>query len=121
MERRVPQAAGPREPRGARRGRHDRRRRRLRGSGRRGPRMRFAGKVAVVSGASSGIGLAVAERLGAEGATLVRVAAPDDEADLERSVERLRAGGVEAEGVAADIAEEETARTVTELASSRFG
>ena len=40
---------------------------------------RFTGKVAVVSGASSGIGLAVAERLGAEGARLVIVGAPVDE------------------------------------------
>ena len=82
---------------------------------------RFQGKVAVVSGASSGIGLAVAERLGAEGAKLVMVGAPVDEADLEQTVESLQARGVETEGLAADIAEEDTARNVIELARSRFG
>jgi len=74
-----------------------------------------------VSGASSGIGLAVAERLGAEGARLVLVAAPDDEPDLERAVESLRSRGVETEGHAADIADERTAATVVELAGERFG
>ncbi len=82
---------------------------------------RFQGKVAVVSGASSGIGLAVAERLGAEGAQLVIVGAPVDEADLEQAVESLQARGVETEGLAADIADEGTARNVIELARSRFG
>jgi 3-oxoacyl-[acyl-carrier protein] reductase len=82
---------------------------------------RFQGKVAVVSGASSGIGLAVAERLGAEGAQLVIVGAPSDEADLEQAVAGLRAGGVETEGLAADIADDRTARDVVELARSRFG
>jgi len=82
---------------------------------------RFQGKVAVVSGASSGIGLAVAERLGAEGAQLVIVGAPVDEADLGQAVDSLQARGVEAEGLAADIADEGTARNVIELARSRFG
>jgi meso-butanediol dehydrogenase/(S,S)-butanediol dehydrogenase/diacetyl reductase len=82
---------------------------------------RFQGKVAIVSGASSGIGLAVAERLGAEGAQLVIVGAPSDAADLEQAVAGLRAGGVETEGVAADIADDRTAREVVELARSRFG
>lgn len=82
---------------------------------------RFVGKVAVVSGASSGIGLAVARRLGAEGAKLVVVAAPVDESDLEPALAELRANGVEVEAVAADIAEERTAAEVVELACSRFG
>jgi NAD(P)-dependent dehydrogenase (short-subunit alcohol dehydrogenase family) len=63
----------------------------------------------------------VAERLGAEGATLVIVAAPVDEADLERAVESLQARGVETEGIAADIADEDAARAAVELACSRFG
>jgi NAD(P)-dependent dehydrogenase (short-subunit alcohol dehydrogenase family) len=82
---------------------------------------RFQGKVAVVSGASSGIGLAVAERLGAEGARLVIVGAPADEADVLQAVESLRARDVETEGLAADIADEGAARNVIELARSRFG
>ena len=63
----------------------------------------------------------MAERLGAEGARLVIVGAPVDRADLEQAVESLRSRGVETEGTAADIADESTARTVVELARSRFG
>jgi NAD(P)-dependent dehydrogenase (short-subunit alcohol dehydrogenase family) len=82
---------------------------------------RFQSKVAVVSGGSSGIGLAVAERLGAEGAQLVIVSAPADHADLEQTVECLRHRGIDAEGVAADVADEDASRSVIELARARFG
>jgi NAD(P)-dependent dehydrogenase (short-subunit alcohol dehydrogenase family) len=82
---------------------------------------RFQGKVAIIAGASSGIGLAVAERLGSEGAQLVLVSAPADQADLEQAVGALRQRGIEAEGTASDIADEDAARSVVELARSRFG
>ena len=77
--------------------------------------------MAVVSGASSGIGLAVAERLGSEGARLVIVAAPVDESDLDQAVASLRASGVETEALAADIAEDGTPGRVVGLARERFG
>jgi NAD(P)-dependent dehydrogenase (short-subunit alcohol dehydrogenase family) len=82
---------------------------------------RFAGKVAVVSGASSGIGFAVAARLGSEGARLVLVAAPADSGDLDAAVAELRGQGIEADGVAADISDETTAAAVVERARSRHG
>ena len=81
----------------------------------------LAGKVAIVSGASSGIGLAVAERLGSEGVKLVIVAAPADGADLERALDGLRGRGLEVEGLAADIAADATPKDVVGLALSRFG
>jgi NAD(P)-dependent dehydrogenase (short-subunit alcohol dehydrogenase family) len=82
---------------------------------------RFDGKVAVVAGATSGIGLAVARRLGSEGAKLVIAGAPVDEADVGPAVDGLRADGIEIEGVAADIAADGTAEELVELARSRFG
>ncbi len=82
---------------------------------------RFVGKVAIVSGASSGIGRAVAERLGSEGAKLVLLAAPTDEEDLKATQELLGEAGVEAIGLAADVAEEETAERAVSLALESFG
>jgi len=81
----------------------------------------LAGKAAIVSGASSGIGLAVAERLGAEGAKLVLVAAPSDQEDLSRALAGLRARDLDVEGLAADIAEDGTPEQAVALALSRFG
>ena len=82
---------------------------------------RFAARVAIVTGASSGIGLAVAERLGSEGARLVLVAAPPDGAALDDVVHRLHGGGIEAVALAADVAEAATADRAVHLAVSRFG
>lgn len=60
-----------------------------------------AGRVAVVTGGASGIGLAAAERFGAAG---MRVALADiDAAALSEAEARLRAAGVEAAAVPTDV------------------
>jgi NAD(P)-dependent dehydrogenase (short-subunit alcohol dehydrogenase family) len=68
------------------------------------------GKVAVVTGSSSGIGLAVARRLSEEGARLLLVARPDDAGDLEEAVAQLSGGGEgeEVHGLVADISAPDT-------------
>ncbi|GAB2965583.1 SDR family oxidoreductase [Streptomyces pseudoechinosporeus] len=63
---------------------------------------RFAGKVAVVTGGGSGIGAACAQRLAAEGATVV-IADVDDEAG-ERVAAEIRAQGLRARQVGCDVA-----------------
>ena len=82
---------------------------------------RFVGKVAIVTGASSGIGRAVAQRIASEGGSVVLVAAPSDEADLVATLQDFRAQGLAAEGFAADVADEATAAKATEVASTQFG
>ncbi len=61
---------------------------------------RFAGKIAIVTGASRGIGRAIATRLGAEGARVVAVARGENARDV---VEAIMAAGGVAELATADM------------------
>ncbi len=65
---------------------------------------RFEGKVAIVTGAAGGIGLAAVERFASEGA---RVAAVDlADSQLDRAVDAAKAAGGEAIAIAADVTRE---------------
>lgn len=66
-------------------------------------RRAFAGRLVVVTGASSGVGEALADRLGAAGARLVLVARR--EAELTAVAERIRAVGGEAVAMVADLSD----------------
>ncbi|WP_062222149.1 SDR family NAD(P)-dependent oxidoreductase [Aureimonas sp. D3] len=82
--------------------------------------MGLGGKVAVITGGSVGIGLAVAEALAAEGAYVLLVArgAERVEAEAARIASQY---GVEALGLAADVATPEGTAAVIEAAQTRFG
>ncbi len=88
---------------------------------------RLQGKVAIVTGASRGIGQAIAELFAQEGAKLVCAARTVKEGDhpfagsLTRTVERIRQRGGEAMAVAADVSLEADCLTLAERARAAYG
>jgi 3-oxoacyl-[acyl-carrier protein] reductase len=82
--------------------------------------LRLKDKVAVVTGGSVGIGLAVADALAAEGVHVV-IAARDGERAGLRADEITAGRGVRALGVGADVATAEGCRTVVAEAERAFG
>jgi NAD(P)-dependent dehydrogenase (short-subunit alcohol dehydrogenase family) len=76
------------------------------------------GKVAIVTGASSGIGRAVARLFAAEGVRVVVSARRQSE--LEALVAEIAAAGGEAAALAGSVADEAVAESLVRLARSRF-
>jgi NAD(P)-dependent dehydrogenase (short-subunit alcohol dehydrogenase family) len=86
---------------------------------------RFGGKNAIVTGASRGIGAAVAERLAAEGAKLIITARTLDHhprlaGSLNETAERCRHHGAMVETIAADLADPESRAAIVPAALDRF-
>ena len=81
--------------------------------------MRLQGKVAVITGAASGMGLAMATRFAAEGASVV---AGDWNAQrLEEAVAKIKATGGTIVGAQGNIADQATAEGLVALAISTYG
>ncbi|MEM9191309.1 MAG: SDR family oxidoreductase [Myxococcota bacterium] len=81
--------------------------------------MRLKNKGIVITGASRGLGAALARKLSAEGARLVLVARNAE--PLDRIVEELRRGGGEAHGLAADIGDKQAIHRLSGAAHGLLG
>ena len=77
------------------------------------------GKVAVVTGAASGIGRAMAERFAREGMKVVL--ADVEEKPLGEAVEAIGKGGAEVVGVRTDVSKREEVETLARKTFDRFG
>jgi NAD(P)-dependent dehydrogenase (short-subunit alcohol dehydrogenase family) len=79
----------------------------------------MADRAAIVTGASSGIGLAIARMLGEEGYAVTAAARRPDK--LSGAVEELKSAGMEVEEVAGNMADEDDIKRVVAAHKERFG
>ncbi|MEM7461621.1 MAG: SDR family oxidoreductase [Pseudomonadota bacterium] len=79
---------------------------------------RFSGKTAVITGASGGIGAAIAKRFADEGANVV-VSAIDDR--VEAIAQALREDGANAEAMVADVSLIDEVKELYKFAENKFG
>src|SRR6266536_2667726 len=83
------------------------------------PRMRLEGKVAIITGGGTGLGLAVARRFAQEGARLVLVGRRPE--PLAAAVAELAGGGGEAIAAPTDATDEGQVARLVARALERFG
>ncbi|HXR53876.1 MAG TPA: SDR family NAD(P)-dependent oxidoreductase [Acidimicrobiales bacterium] len=79
----------------------------------------FSGRVAVITGGASGIGLAMARRFASEGMRLVL--ADIEEPGLTKAVEEFRSAGTEAVGVVTDVADHDSVVNLHDRTLEAFG
>eukprot|EP01043_Picozoa_sp_COSAG02_P058020 COSAG02_NODE_7147_length_3155_cov_2.560497_4_plen_298_part_00 len=84
-----------------------------------GRRARCAGQVAIITGGSSGIGLAIAHRLGARGMKLVLAARGQEQ--LTQAAEELRVSGVDVQVVPTDVSDPDACEALVQKSLAANG
>ncbi|MEE0857834.1 MAG: 3-oxoacyl-[acyl-carrier-protein] reductase [Ruminococcus sp.] len=82
--------------------------------------MKFENKTAVITGGSRGIGLAIAERLAAQGANIA-ILYVGDESEGKAAVEQLAKYNIKAEQYFCDVSDFEASKQVVEKVIEEFG
>jgi meso-butanediol dehydrogenase/(S,S)-butanediol dehydrogenase/diacetyl reductase len=82
--------------------------------------MRFTDRVAIVTGAASGIGLATAKRLGSEGARVV-IADLNEDKGNDAASEVKKAGAPDAFSVVCNVAEEQAVVAAVKATQNKYG
>ncbi|XP_038223289.1 dehydrogenase/reductase SDR family member 4 [Zerene cesonia] len=80
---------------------------------------RLKGKVAIVTASTEGIGYAIAQRLGNEGASVVISSRKEE--NVNKATENLRKDGIQVEGVVCHVGNEEQRRKLFDVAKRKFG
>ncbi len=81
--------------------------------------LQLAGRSVIVTGASRGIGLAIAEAFAAEGARLTICARGEDA--LRAAADRLASGGTEVLAVPGDVTSADDCERLVQAAAERYG
>ena len=84
-----------------------------------GRRARCAGGVAIITGGSSGIGLAIAHRLGARGMKLILAARGQEQ--LARAADELRASGADVQVVPTDVSDPDACEALVQKSLAAHG
>ncbi|XP_008224741.1 PREDICTED: tropinone reductase-like 3 [Prunus mume] len=80
---------------------------------------RFEGKVAIVTASTQGIGFAIAERLGLEGASVV--ISSRKQKNVDEAVQTLKAEGIEVFGVVCHVSNEEQRKNLISKTVQKYG
>lgn len=81
--------------------------------------MNLEGKIALVTGASRGIGAAIADKLGVEGATVIGTAT--SESGAQKITERFGAKGIKGEGMVLNVTSDESVANLLKTIGDNYG